>query len=206
MPAYKLFAPQRQILSKNFKDYPTFAPSLTKPFTILGFWGRYRDTGLYPGVMAGVTAGRGRFFLFLITVGPRKKKIIIAGRRSMLLGKDATASRPCGSTTEAEVGEGLVGVSMVGEERAQIHAKDKTSTQRGGDVEAGHFQYVGGSGGTGKSTWLIKAIQTVIDIKGVKNVQYSMPQVSDERCKQRWRRRKVLIVDEVSMLGLDTLY
>jgi len=97
--------------------------------------------------------------------------------------------------------EGLVGVSMVGEERAQIHAKDKTSTQRGGDVEAGHFQYVGGSGGTGKSTWLIKAIQTVIDIKGVKNVQYSMPQVSDERCKQRWRRRKVLIVDEVGMLG-----
>ena len=33
-----------------------------------------------------------------------------------------------------------------------------------------------------------------------------MPQVSDERRKQRWRRRKLLIVDEVSMLGLDTLY
>ena len=102
-----------------------------------------------------------------------------------------------------------------------------------------HFQYVGGSGGTGKS-WLIKAIQTVIDIKGMKKemvitatsgtaaagiggntihsaigltfkdrdgqVQDSMPQVSDERRKQRWRRRKVLIVDEVSMLGLDTFY
>jgi PIF1-like helicase len=31
----------------------------------------------------------------------------------------------------------------------------------------GHFQYVGGSGGTGKS-WLINAIQTVITTKGVK--------------------------------------
>jgi PIF1-like helicase len=36
--------------------------------------------------------------------------------------------------------------------------------------------------------------------------QDNMPMVSDERRKQRWRRRKLLIVDEVSMLGLDTLY
>ena len=102
-----------------------------------------------------------------------------------------------------------------------------------------HFEYVGGSGGTGKS-WVIKAIQTVFAIKGIKKemvitatsgtaaagiggntihstigltfkdrdgqVQEDMPQISDERRKQRWRRRKVLIVDEVSMLGLDTLY
>src|ERR1700727_2573476 len=33
-----------------------------------------------------------------------------------------------------------------------------------------------------------------------------MPRVSDERRKQRWRRRKLLIVDESSMLDLDTLY
>jgi hypothetical protein len=38
------------------------------------------------------------------------------------------------------------------------------------------------------------------------NLQEDMPQISDERRKQRWQRRKVLIVDEVSMLGLDTLY
>jgi hypothetical protein len=102
-----------------------------------------------------------------------------------------------------------------------------------------HFQYVGGSGGTGKS-WLIKAIQTVFAIKNAQKemvitatsgtaaagiggntvhsaigltiqdrdgqVQDNMPQVSHERLKQRWRRRKVLIIDEVSMLGLDTLY
>ena len=36
-------------------------------------------------------------------------------------------------------------------------------------------------------------------------VQEDMPQISDEKRKQRWRRRKVLIVDEVSMIGLDTL-
>jgi hypothetical protein len=60
-----------------------------------------------------VLIGEMKFFLFLVAVGPRKKNII-AGRRSMLLGKDATASRPCGSTTEAEVGEELVGVFMVG--------------------------------------------------------------------------------------------
>jgi ATP-dependent DNA helicase PIF1 len=34
-------------------------------------------------------------------------------------------------------------------------------------------------------------------------IQDNMPH---ERRKQRWRRRKVLIIDEVSMLGLDTLY
>ena len=47
----------------NFKDYPsitTFTPSLTNPFTILGFWGRYRNTGLFPGVTAGVTMGEGK--------------------------------------------------------------------------------------------------------------------------------------------------
>jgi PIF1-like helicase len=37
-------------------------------------------------------------------------------------------------------------------------------------------------------------------------VQDNMPRVSDERRKQRWRRRKPLIIDDVSMLGLDTLY
>jgi hypothetical protein len=37
-------------------------------------------------------------------------------------------------------------------------------------------------------------------------VQDNMPQVSDGRRKQRWRRRKLLIIDDVSMLGLDTLY
>jgi len=104
-----------------------------------------------------------------------------------------------------------------------------------------HFQYVGGSGGTGKS-WAIKAIQTVFSVKSVLKEmvitatsgtaaagiggntihsaigltfkdrdgqqQDNMPRVTDERRKQRWRRRKLLIVDEVSMLhvGLDTLY
>jgi hypothetical protein len=98
-----------------------------------------------------------------------------------------------------------------------------------------HFQYLGGSGGMGKS-WAIKAMETMFTIKGIKKemvitatsgtaaagiggntihsaigltfkdrdgqVQEDMPQISDERRKQRWRRRKVLIVDEVSMLGL----
>jgi ATP-dependent DNA helicase PIF1 len=37
-------------------------------------------------------------------------------------------------------------------------------------------------------------------------LQENMPEVTDETRKQRWRRRKVLIVDGVSMLGLDILY
>ena len=89
-------------------------------------------------------------------------------------------------------------------------------------------------------SWVIKAMETVFTIKGIKKgmvitatsgtaaagiggntihstigltfkdrdgqVQEDMPQISDEKRKQRWRRRKVLIVDEVSMLGLDTFY
>jgi hypothetical protein len=102
-----------------------------------------------------------------------------------------------------------------------------------------HLQYVGGSGGTGKS-WFIQAIQRVFTIKSVrqemvitamsgtaaaaidgttvhsalgltfkdreKQGQENMVTVSTERSKQRWRRRKVLIIDEVSMLGLNTLF
>ena len=114
-----------------------------------------------------------------------------------------------------------------------IRSKDAT------EQPSQHFQYLGGSGGTGKS-WGIKAIQTVFSIKRAQKEmvitatsgtaaagiggntvhsaigltfrdrdgrgQDNMPQVSDERRKQRWRRRKLLIIDEVSMLGLDTLY
>ena len=82
-----------------------------------------------------------------------------------------------------------------------------------------HFQYLGGSGGTGKS-WAIKAMQTgVFYQKGWRRpgsaaysplchrayvqgqrLHDSMPHVSDERRKQRWWRRRLLIVDEVSMI------
>jgi hypothetical protein len=102
-----------------------------------------------------------------------------------------------------------------------------------------HLQYVGGSGGTGKS-WFIGAIERVMTVKGVRKEmvitatsgtaaagvngntihsaiglgfrdrnnqdQENMPTVSLERSKERWRRRKILIVDEVSMLGLHTLF
>jgi PIF1-like helicase len=118
--------------------------------------------------------------------------------------------------------------------------EDKVFTEPRKTIKAQqHLQYIGGSGGTGKS-WVIKAIQTVLSIKragkemvitatsgtaaaGIggntihsaigltfqdadSQVQCNMPRVGDERRNQRWRRRKVLIVDEVSMLGLDTLY
>jgi hypothetical protein len=51
----------------------------------------------------------------------------------------------------------------------RLHGNDEGEVLAGPGTKGprDHFQYVGGSGGTGKS-WLIKAIQTVIDIKGVK--------------------------------------
>jgi hypothetical protein len=121
-------------------------------------------------------------------------------------------------------------------------AMDKLETgnsEEDGPQPQQHLQYVGGSGGTGKS-WFIQAIERVFTIKSVREEmvitamsgtaaagidgntlhsalgltfkdradqgQENMPTVSTERSKQRWRRRKVLIVDEVSMLGLNTLF
>ncbi|KAH8659685.1 PIF1-like helicase-domain-containing protein [Ilyonectria robusta] len=102
-----------------------------------------------------------------------------------------------------------------------------------------HLQYIGGSGGTGKS-WLIETLKEVFAAKGSSKrivitatsgtaaagiggntihsalglafkdqdgaAMESLPSANLERSRQRWRRRDVLVVDEVSMLGLKTLY
>src|SRR5467141_3889428 len=72
--------------------------------------------------------------------------------------------------------------------------------QRNKEGDGHHSHIRDGGGNTIHSTIRL----TFKDRDG--QVQEDMPQISDERRKQRWRRRKVLIVDEVTMLSLDTLY
>jgi hypothetical protein len=122
-------------------------------------------------------------------------------------------------------------------------ASDRAAEGNGGHTILGrppqHLQYIGGSGGTGK-TWLIETLKDVCAAKGASKriiitatsgtaaagiggntihsalglafkdqdgaEMESLPSANLERRRQRWRRRDVLVVDEVSMLGLKTLY
>jgi hypothetical protein len=151
-----------------------------------------------------------------------------------MIGKHRTLNRM------QKIALGLICEAM---DRAE-EAPDKTTDDDGGHRTGGprqtqHLQYIGGSGGTGKS-WLIDTLKEVFAAKGAsKRIvitatsgtaaagiggntihsalglafkaqdggdMESLPPANLERHRQRWRRRDALVVDEVSMLGLKTLY